>query len=174
MLKSILGLLMTVSFAATANAALEVQINSSVLGTAGGITLEDDGTNDRTILGFGAEVYTPLSENLQVGGVLAYNDQDIPNVDASISLGAMVRYNLTTELRDAVFVGGGIIYNDNGSSDGIDLALQVGKRYALSESITWTPNVTVQIPVSGEGPGGADREGHRIAINLLSFSGFLD
>jgi hypothetical protein len=91
-----------------------------------------------------------------------------------MSLGALVRYNLSTELRDSVFVGGGLRYTSfdaGNATDNFALLFSVGKRYALSETLTWTPNVTIALNVAGD--DGAD-DGHNIALNLLSFSGFLD
>lgn len=169
MLKSMLSLLVVVGFAVSANAApKEIQINGSHLGTTAAITMEDDGTNDATDYGFGVQVYFGMSENLQIGALVGYQDGD-SFTDAAMMLGALARYNLTTELRDAVFVEGGVRYMDAGSADQISVLLGVGKRYALSETITWTPNVSLALHVGGD----AD-EGHSIALNLLSFSGFMD
>lgn len=185
MLKSILVLLASVSFIASASAGYEVQIsgNSQFIagpftlpgggGTSGGITLSDDGTNDSTDFSLAAEVYMGMSENLQVGGLLSYGTLADGELTV-MSLGALARYNLSTELRDSVFVGGGLRYTsfDAGTAvDNIAILLSVGKRYALSETLTWTPNLTIALSVAGD--DGAD-EGHSIALNLLSFSGFLD
>lgn len=168
MLKSILGLVMSLGFVATANAAYEIQINGSFLGTAGGIEMSDDGTDDATDYGLGAEVYFGMSENLQVGGLFAYMDGD-SFTDAQIQLGALVRYNLDAELRNSIFINGGLGYTDFGPGDSIGLLVGAGKRFAISETLTWTPNISVTLNV-----GGDLDEGHTIALNLLSFSGFMD
>lgn len=169
MLKSLLSLVVTLGFVASANAMTkEIQINGSHLGTEAAVEMDDDGTTDGTDYGFGLQVYFGLSEQLQVGGLLAYADGD-SFADAAMMLGGLVRYNLSSELRDAVFVEGGVRYADYGAADQISILLGVGKRYALSDTITWTPNVSVALHMAGD----LD-EGHNIALNLLSFSGFMD
>lgn len=174
MLKSILVLLASVSFVATAHASKEIQISQSNLGTGANITLNDNGTDDATSFGVNAEVYFGMSEQLQIGGGFLYADSGVDGTDATLGLAALVRYNLGAEMRDSVFVGGGLSYIDAGDADQINLHLQVGKRYAISETLTWTPNVTIILPVSGEDAAGNDVEGHTIALNLISFSGFMD
>lgn len=175
MLKSILVLLATVSFVATANASKEIQISQSNLGTGANITLNDDGNDDTTSFGVNAEVYFGMSEQLQIGGGISYADSGVDGDDASLGLAALVRYNLGAEMRDSVFVGGGLSYFDFGNdADRIAVHAQVGKRYAISETLTWTPNVTLVLPVGGESAPGVDQEGFNLAINLISFSGFMD
>lgn len=185
MLKSMLSLLVVVGFAVSANAApKEIQINGSygapaipggpTSGTNASIGMNDDGSDSSTSIGLGAEVYFGMSDQLQVGALVGYTTSEfgVAEVD-TMSLGALVRYNLSSELRDSVFVGGGVRYMDmdmgGTSADNIALLLSVGKRYALSETITWTPNVTVALNI-----GGDLDEGHNINLNLLSFSGFMD
>jgi hypothetical protein len=174
MLKSILVLLASVSFVATANASKEIQITQSNLGTGANITLNDDGNDSTTSFGVNAEVYFGMSEQLQVGGGIFYADSGVDGADSTLGLAGLVRYNLGAEMRDSVFVGGGVSYFDAGDADSINLHLQVGKRYAISETLTWTPNVTFVLPVSGDDGAGNDPEGYTLAINLISFSGFMD
>ncbi len=169
MLKSIVGLLMTVSFVATANAAIEIQISDSFVGTSGGIEMLDDGTNDVMNYGFNVEAYYGLSETLQVGGVLGYSDSDATGSEATILFGVLGRFNLDADLRNAVFITGGVTYADLGALDNIAAHVGVGKRYPISETLTWTPNLSVSLNVAGD-----IDEGHKIALNLLSFSGFMD
>jgi hypothetical protein len=182
MLKSILSLVV-VALAANANAAQkEIQISQSMdsgvpfatSGTRAGINLNDDGTDSTTSYGFQGEVYFGMSDALQVGGILGYSDSGASGADALMTIGAAVRYNLSSELREAMFVGGGIVYSSAGDFNRMNLNLQAGKRIALSETITWTPNVTIALPMSGDNGSGVDPEGYTVSLNILSFSGFMD
>lgn len=168
MLKNVLALIVTLGFSASAFAGIEIQINGSGLGTDGGLRMWDTGAADGTDWSLSGEAYWGLSDNLQVGGMLALADGDsLP--DMEMSLGVAARYNLDSELRNSIFVGGGVLYTDNGSMDSIGVMVQAGKRFAISDTLTWTPNLTVVLNVAGD-----IDEGHVIALNLLSFSGFLD
>lgn len=171
MLKNIFAMLMGLSFVATAHAGYEIQISNSFLGTAADITMTDPGFggDDVTSFGVNAEVYFGMSEQLQVGGALAYLDSGEDGADAVLGLAALVRYNLSSELRDSVFVGGGVSYTDFGDADQIALHASVGKRYAISETLTWTPNLAVSFNMAGD-----IDEGSTIALNLISFSGFME
>jgi hypothetical protein len=174
MLKSILSLVV-VALAANANAAQkEIQITQSMTGTNAAINMNDDGNDSTTSFGFQGEVYFGMSDALQVGGILGYADSGVSGADAMMTIGAAVRYNLSSELREAMFVGGGIVYSSAGDFNQMNLALQAGKRIALSETITWTPNITFSLPISGDDGAGNDPEGYNIALNILSFSGFMD
>lgn len=176
MLKNIVAVLMGLSFAATANAAYEIQISNSFGGTGASIDLVDKGGDTDSYIDYGVsgELYLTMSEQLQVGGIVGFagTDRKGPNnktVDDSITIGALMRYNLSTEMRDSLFVGGGIAYNDFGDGDSIGILLSAGKRFALSDSLTWTPNVSININVAGD-----EDEGSLISLNLISFSGFMD
>ncbi|MCO5114491.1 MAG: hypothetical protein M9899_09995 [Bdellovibrionaceae bacterium] len=168
MLKNVLALIVTLGFSASAFAGIEIQINGSGLGTSGGFEMWDNGATDGTDWSLSGEAYWGLSDNLQVGGMLALADGD-SMADMAMSLGVAARYNLDSELRNSIFVGGGVIYTDFGPGDSIGVMVQAGKRFAISDTLTWTPNLTVVLNVAGD-----IDEGHVIALNLLSFSGFLD
>ncbi len=175
MFKGILGLIVSLGFVATSHATKEIQFNGSYAdakgatgGTRAAISLGDDGTEDKTDYGFSVEAYHSLSEVLQVGGLLGYADGDSFQ-EAAIAIGALVRYNLDADLRNSIFVGGGIRYADFGPGDNIAILASVGKRFAMSETITWTPNVAIALNVAGDLDNG-----HNINLNILSFSGFLD
>lgn len=161
-------------FSTQGYASFEVQINSSILGTNGEIVRENLGDDNRMSYGLGAEVYTLYSENVQFGGVLAFKDVDTDGTKPSYTVGALARYNVLPELKSSVFVGGGLVYIDEEGGEGFNVILQGGKRFEISNTITWTPNLTVGLPISGSNREGRSREGYRIAVNLLSFSGFLE
>lgn len=177
MFKNILALIVSLSFSASAFAAIEIQFTpgavgpmglSSAGGTSGGIQMIDDGTDSATNWGFTGEGYYGLDDKLQVGGMLSLVDIDGAS-DMMMSLGVMARYNLDSELRNAIYLTGGVLYSDFGPADSIGVLVGAGKRFALSDTITWTPNVTVLLNVAGD----VDK-GHSINLNVLSFSGFLD
>ena len=174
MLKNVLALIVTLGFSASAFAGIEVQISgnggpmSAGGGTGGGFYMWDNGATDGTDWGLAGEAYWGLSDNLQVGGMLALADGDSYS-DMLMSLGVAARYNLDSELRNSIFLGAGVTYTDFGPGDSIGVMVQAGKRFALSDTLTWTPNLSVVLNVAGD----LD-EGHTIALNLLSFSGFLD
>jgi len=169
-------------FSAQADHNYEIQINGGTTGmaglgaqggTAGTVTINDDKVGDNTPWSLGAEVYKSMGENLQVGGLLSLADTDTTGSDTTFALGVVARYNFDADHRNSMFAGGGLTFNDIGTGDFIGLHLQFGKRYALSDTITYTPNVTYTTAVSGEFDGGGDIEGSSIVINLLSFSGFM-
>ncbi len=176
MLKNIFAMLMGLSFVATAHAGYELQINGSFgsalagvgSGTEAAVILNDNGTTDSTDYGLGAEIYFGMSEQLQIGGLFGYADGD-SFADAALAIGGLVRYNLASEMRDSIFVGGGVRYIDFGAADNIAVLLTAGKRFAISETLTWTPNLSVALNVAGD----LD-EGHSIVLNLISFSGFME
>ncbi len=154
-------------FNASADRGLEVQINGGFNGTAGAITINDKDTGDNTPWSLGAEVYKTMGEKLQIGGLLNISDDDNGG-DTMFTLGFGARFNFDSELRNAMFVGGGLAYSDFGAADQISLGLSFGKRYALSDNVTYTPNVSVRMAVGGD----LDK-GTAIVLNLLSFSGFM-
>ncbi|MGH1467774.1 MAG: outer membrane beta-barrel protein [Bdellovibrionales bacterium] len=170
-------------FSAHADRGMELQISAGVAGvngtsgiggTAGGIQINDEDTGDNSPWGLSGEVYKSMNDNMQVGGLLALSDADSTGMEMSYTLGVLGRYNFDTDLRNSMFVGAGLTYADLGV-DGTDstrmsLLLSFGKRYALSDTITYTPNITFEMGMGGD--TGFD-EGNRIAINLLSFSGFM-
>ena len=178
-MKKLLIALAAFGFASTASADnMEVQISSPVPtlgGTSGGIMINDEDAGDNTSYSLQGEVYYSLNENIQVGGMLGFGDQDTAGTELFYNLGVAARYNLDTELRDSMFFGLGLNYSDAGNeavdSTSIALFIQAGKRYALSDSLTYTPNVTYAMAVGGD--DGYD-EGSTIAINILSFSGFMN
>lgn len=175
MLKNVLALIVTLGFSASAMAGIELQISSGngpmgmgAGGTSGGLYMTDDGSDSSTDWSLAAEAYWGMSDNLQVGGMLSLTDLEVAS-DMIMSLGVAARYNLDSELRNSIFVGGGVVYTDFGPGDSIGVLLQAGKRFALSDTITWTPNVSLLLNVAGD-----IDEGHVLAFNILSFSGFLD
>lgn len=174
MLKNVLALIVSLGFSATAFAGIELQISgnggpmSAGGGTNGGLYMWDAGAADGTDWGLSGEAYWGMSDNLQVGGLLTLADGDTMP-DMLMSLGVAARYNLDSELRNSIYVTGGVVYTDFGNADSIGVMVGAGKRFALSDTITWTPNLTLTLNVAGD----LD-EGHTIALNLLSFSGFLD
>ena len=177
-------------FSAQADHHYEVQISSAVGGvlgdigsaggTSGGIQFNDDefGDDDNNPWSLGAEVYKSMTENIQVGGLLNFGDSDTDFAEFHYTVGLMGRYNLDTELRDSMYFGLGVIFSDFGIEDSesnsdpdttrFAILASVGKRYALSDTITYTPNITVEF-----GVGGDFDEGTRVSVNLLSFSGFM-
>ena len=165
---------LTLTFAAQAQ--LEVQINGSAAlenGSSGNLTLSELGENDQdtestTSWSLGGEVYRGLNENLQLGGLLAVSDSGLDESDTNFTLGALLRYNLDSELRNSMFFGGGLAFTDYGEGDSMSVVASFGKRYALSDAFTYTPNVSVLVPVAG------DVDGHRVSFNFISFSGFLN
>jgi opacity protein-like surface antigen len=157
----------------------EVQINggfggglTSVGGTSGGFNINDEDTGDNSPWSLGAEVYKTMGSNMQVGGILTFGDRDNAGSELGYTLGVVGRYNFDTDYTQSMFAGLGLAYSDLGV-DGVDstriaLLLQFGKRFMLSEHLTWTPNVALNM-----GIGGDLDEGTSIAINLISFSGFM-
>lgn len=168
--------LMGFGFSASADHTYEIQINGGLGGTAGSITLNDDDTSptgeSNTPWSLGAEVYKTMGENMQFGGILQISDADNGG-DTAFTLGALGRYNFDADHRNSMFAGGGLTFSDMGDTDFIALHLQFGKRYALSDTITYTPNISYRTAISGEDAAGNDVEGSVITINLLSFSGFM-
>jgi len=151
----------------------EIQINGGFLGTSGQIEMNDEDWNggaagaDNTPWSVGAEVYKTMGEKLQIGGGLRVSDNDNGG-DTIFTLAALSRYNFDSDFHNSMFAGLGFSYTDLGPGDSMALHLQFGKRYSLSENITYTPNLEITTRVAGD----AD-EGMQIAINLLSFSGFM-
>ena len=179
-MKKLLIALVAFGFASTASANnLEVQITGNngglVGGTAGGVNIADEDAGDNTPWGLAAEAYYGINDQFQIGGMLAFGDADTGASELNYTLGVAARYNLNSELRDSVFFGGGVAFIENGV-DGIDSTtigafVQAGKRFALSDNLTYTPNITYTLAVGGD--DGFD-EGSIISINLLSFSGFMN
>lgn len=167
-------------FSAQADHHKEIQINGTMGGapgalaggTSGGIQLNDDDTSptgeSNNPWSIGAQVYKSMTDKFQLGGLINISDADTANSDTAFRIGILGRYNLDTELRDSMFFDGGVSYGDLGDSDNIALHLGFGKRYALSDNITYTPNLAVTMNV-----GGDIDEGTQITFNLLSFSGFM-
>lgn len=181
-MKKLLIAFIAFGFTSTASANnLEVQISSPAPGfggTNGGVFIQDDGndlTDDTTSFNLQGEVYYSVTDNIQVGGMLGFGDQDQTGLELNYNLGVAARYNLDTDFRDSMFFGVGLAYSELGveafDSTRISLLVQAGKRFALSDHLTYTPNVTYAMAVSGD--DGFD-EGSTIAINILSFSGFMN
>jgi hypothetical protein len=170
MLKGLFAVLVSL-FAVSANAGYEIQISNSHVNTGANITMTDPGFDADSVTSFGlnAEVYFGMSEQLQVGGGFLYADSGEDGADATLGLAGLVRYNLSSELRTAMFVGGGVSYADFGDADRIAIHAQVGKRYAISDTLTWTPNLSIAFNMAGD-----IDEGSTIALNLISFSGFME
>lgn len=166
------------SFAANAENNLEIQMTPNIGGTMalggtqGGFQINDKDTGDNSPWSLAGEAYKSFSDNLQIGGLLSFGDADTGGREMSYSIGLMARYNLDSDLRDSMFGGVGLAYSELGfenvDSTRIALLLQAGKRFALSDTITWTPNVTINLGVAGDLDSGTV-----IALNFLSFSGFM-
>lgn len=173
-MKKLLIAIIAFGFASTASAAdLEVQISNSVSGTSSDVSIgiPDEG-DTLTTYGLQSEVYYGLNENIQIGGHLGFAGSSADDSNFGYSIGVFGRYNLDTELRDSMFFGLGVVYGDNGS-DGdfattVQLAVQAGKRFALSDNLTYTPNVTFLANVAGDNDSGS-----AVVLNLISFSGFM-
>lgn len=171
-MKKIILSLIVLGFTSAASATLEIQLSSGAAfpgvatSTGAGFFIPDEGD---TVWGLSTEVYKSINENIQAGGVLNFiNFGD----ETFYTLGARVRYNLDSNLRDSMWLGGGLSYSNvsgDGDNSRIALNLQFGKRYALSDSLTYTPNVSFDLNL-----GGDIDEGHIIGVNLISFSGFMN
>ncbi len=186
MLKNILAVIVFVGgITTTAHAQFEIQAMGSygsamsMFGggstpTTGQLDLTSAGGGmDATTIALGSEVYYQLNEQLQVGGLLGFMNVSGDLVDiSSFALGALARYNLSTDLASAIFVQGGIRYMkiDAGADvDNIALLVGVGKRFAISEKVSWTPNATLVLNVAGD----IDK-GSSITFNIVSLSVFYD
>jgi len=157
----------------------EVQINggfggglTSVGGTQASVNINDSDLEDNSPWYVGAEVYKTMGSNMQLGGIISLGDRDTTGSELGYTLGVVGRYNFDTDFSQSMFAGAGISYADLGV-DGVDsnriaLLLQFGKRFMISDQLTWTPNVALNM-----GIGGDLDEGTSIAINLISFSGFM-
>lgn len=188
-MKKLLIALVAFGFVSTASANnLEIQISSAAPGsglapafggTTGGVYIGDEdmpgATDDSTSYNLQGEVYYMVTENIQVGGMLGFGDRDITGTELMYNLGVAARYNLDTDFRDSMFFGVGLAYSELGvepvDSTRISAFIQAGKRFALSDHLTYTPNVTYALGVGGD--ENYD-EGSTIAINILSFSGFMN
>ncbi len=164
--------LMGFGFSASADHMYEIQINGGFAGTAGNFTINDEDNGDNSPWNLGAEVYKTMTDAFQLGGVLALADEDNGG-DTAITLGVLGRYNFDADHRNSMFAGGGLTYTTAGDADAMNLHLQFGKRYELSDTITYTPNVAYVTALSGDDGNGGDVEGSSIVINLISFSGFM-
>jgi len=178
--KKLLIAIIAFGFASTASANnLEVQISSNnggiVGGTSGGLNVNSEELGDNSPWGLQGEAYYGVNENIQVGGMLAFGDRDATGAELGYTLGVAARYNLDTELRDSIYFGVGVAFIENGLEDidstSIGAFVTAGKRFALSDNLTYTPNVTYTTLVGGD--DGFD-EGSVISVNLLSFSGFMN
>lgn len=155
-------------FSAQADHHYEIQINGTANGTGGGVFLSDDGNDSNTAWGLGGEVYKSLNDKMQIGGVLTVADSGVSGSDTVIGLGVKGRYNLDSDLRDSMFFGLGLVASDvDNFSESLNLILGFGKRYALSDTITYTPNLEYVHYMD------SDRDGYQVNINLISFSGFM-
>ncbi len=160
-------------FSANADRGMELQINGGFAGTAGQVQMNDDDRGDNTPWSLGGEIYKSMNDNVQIGGILGLSDSDTTGSDTNITLGVAGRYNFDADLRNSMFVGAALTYTDAGDADMMNVNIQFGKRYALSDTITYTPNIAYNTTVSGDDGAGNDIEGSTISINLLSFSGFM-
>lgn len=171
-MKKLLIAIIAFGFASTASAAdLEIQISNSVAGTAGAVNIAIPDEGDTiTSYGLQGEVYYGINENIQIGGLLGFSSSTADGDELGYNIGLMGRYNLDTELRDSMFFGLGVKYMDTGFDNGtrVELAVQAGKRFALSDTLTYTPNVTIALGVAGDNDSGT-----AVVLNLLSFSGFM-
>ena len=173
-MKKLLIAIITLNFAATAYAVdIEIQISNSVSGSGSDVTIAIPDEGDTlTTYGLGSEVYYSFSENIQIGGHLGFTGSSAEGTDLGYSAGALGRYNLDTELRDSMFLGLGLIYSDDGSGGDfatkVAVVLQAGKRFAVSDTLTYTPNMTLSQGVAGDNDSGTI-----VSLNLISFSGFI-
>jgi len=154
----------------------EVQINGSI-GSAGGsfssgtdasVGVVDNGNDSNTSWNLGADIYTPVNPRLQVGGTFQIEDSGAVNCKTSFQIGAQARYNFDTDFMNSVFIDIGLSHVDIGDFNWITLNVGVGKRFAITESIAWTPNIQYSNPVVGD-----RTEGYSLIFNLVSFSGFV-
>ena len=154
MKKFLVGIVL-VGFGFTAHADhYEVQVNGGFGGTAGSLTLNDDDTSpmgdSNTPWNIGAEVYRKAGSHFQYGGLINVGDTDTTNSDTTFTIGALGRYNFNGDFTKSFFVGAGVSYADQGDDDRIALHLGVGKRIALSDNLTYTPNISAQIGIGGD------------------------
>jgi|GEM_PF-1782660 len=154
----------------------EVQINGSI-GSAGGsfssgtdasVGVVDNGVSEDTSWNLGADIFTPLTARMQIGGTFQLEDSGVANTKTAFQLGGQARYNFHTDTMNAPFVDLGLSYIDIGTLDWVSLNVGFGKRFAITESIAWTPNIQYSTPVTGDRD-----EGYSLIFNLVSFSGFL-
>jgi hypothetical protein len=154
----------------------EVNINGSV-GSAGGsfssgtdasVGRVDNGTTTDTSWNIGVDVLTPLTERMQVGGTLQLEDPGAVNTKTAFQVGGQARYNFHTDIMNAPFADIGLSFIDVGDFDWVSLNVGLGKRFAITESIAWTPNLQYSTPIAGDRD-----EGYSLIFNLVSFSGFI-
>jgi hypothetical protein len=168
-MKKFLVTLAVMGFGLAAHAeGLEIQISNSFIGTGANVTISDEDNADATSFGINAQVYKSLTDTFQIGGGLTVADSGQDGSDTVFGVALLGRYNFDSELRNAMFAGAGVSYTDFGPGDTIKLHLEFGKRYALSDTITWTPNLAVIMDMAGD-----DDEGMDIVLNLISFSGMM-
>ncbi len=176
MTKGILATLMILSFGFSSFATYEIQINGTyalpLVGTSGGtgagILISNTDGLDSTDLTLAGEVYMDYTSQLQFGGLFLFSDQEIL-AESVFGFGALARYNLETDLRNSIFVGGGLRYIDFVNDSNFALLLSAGKRFPISNTLTWTPNATLALNFAGDIDSGSF-----LALNFISFSGFMD
>jgi len=165
---------------------LEVQVSADGLGgSTSTIVINDKDLGDTSPWGLQAEAYYSITDNIQVGGLIGFSDADQAGVEVlgvtlgatelSYSFGLAARYNFNSELQNSFWVGAGALFVENGLKDvdstSISVFAQVGKRFAISKHLLYTPNLTFRAAVAGD--EGFD-SGSVISANLISFSGFLN
>ena len=144
----------------------EIQINGAASGTGGGYAVNNDGNSSTSILSLSGTMYHKMSDNFQVGGNLTVADSN--RSDLTFGIGVLGRYNLDTELRDSMFFDIGLLATDvEEIGDTLNLHVGFGKRYALSDTITWTPNISYRMSLE------SGNDSYVFGVNLLSFSGFM-
>lgn len=152
----------------------EIQVNGTygipfaAGGTAGGILLSDIDSENTTDITIAGEVYYKYTDNLQVGGLFLLSKVDAID-DTIFGFGGLARYNLDADFRNSVYVGGGLRYIDFFGNSNFAILLTGGKRFQLSEGFAYTPNATLALNIAGDVDSGMF-----LALNFLSFSGFLD
>ncbi len=152
----------------------EIQVNGTygiplaTTGTSGGILISDSDSVDLTDFTLAGEVYYKYNSQLQIGGLFLLNKVDLVD-DTILGFGALARYNFDTDFRNSMFVGGGLRYIDFFGESNFAILLTGGKRFQLSEGFAYTPNATLALNIAGDIDSGIF-----LALNFLSFSGFLD
>lgn len=141
--------------------------------TSGQIDINNVDGFGSTNISLGTETYYKINDKLQVGGILGFTDLSGDLYDGNmLSIGALARFNLDQDFASSIFIQGGIRYmkiNMGGDGDNVALLAGVGKRIAISENVSWTPNLTLALNVAGD----VDK-GTSVTFNFVSVSFFYN
>ena len=153
---------------------MEVQISGDK-GTGSALVINSRDVGDNSPWGLRAETYYSLDDNIQVGGIFGFGDKDTGVSELNFTLGVAARYNLNSDLANSFWAGVGVTLQDEGQADfdsrKVSAFVQAGKRFAVSGSLVYSPNVIFTTSFAGD--DGFD-SGSVFTLNLISFSGFLD